>query len=174
MLALADGRGCAWARSIEVDASRRTTGANAYVTGLGPTKRVVLYDTLLEHFTRDEVRLVVAHELAHVRYRDVPRGLPLLGARGPARRLFAVRARRPGAWPAADAQPGPAVLPALALAAGLVAVPVALVSNQLSRRVEVRADTLLARPHRGARAVRLLRAPDRRCATSPTPTRRAG
>ena len=58
-----------------VDASRRTTAANAYVTGLGPTKRVVLFDTLLDRYSRDEVRLVVAHELAHVRHRDVPRGV---------------------------------------------------------------------------------------------------
>jgi STE24 endopeptidase len=59
----------------EVDASRRTTASNAYVTGLGRTKRVVLYDNLLKDFSRDEVRLVVAHELGHVHYRDVPRGL---------------------------------------------------------------------------------------------------
>jgi STE24 endopeptidase len=58
-----------------VDASRRTTAANAYVTGLGPTKRVVLFDTLLDRYGRDEVRVVVAHELAHVRHRDVPRGV---------------------------------------------------------------------------------------------------
>ena len=49
-----------------MDASRRTTAANAYVTGLGPTKRVVLFDTLLDRYNRDEVRLVVAHELGHV------------------------------------------------------------------------------------------------------------
>ena len=47
-----------------VDASRRTTAANAYVNGLGPTKRVVLFDTLLDRYSRDEVRVVVAHELA--------------------------------------------------------------------------------------------------------------
>src|SRR5450755_80125 len=58
-----------------VDASRRTTAANAYVTGIGPTKRVVLFDTLLDRYSRNEVRLVVAHELAHVRHRDVPRGM---------------------------------------------------------------------------------------------------
>ena len=46
----------------EVDASRRTTAANAYVTGIGRTKRVVLYDTLLKDFTPAETRLVVAHE----------------------------------------------------------------------------------------------------------------
>ncbi|HYF26893.1 MAG TPA: M48 family metalloprotease, partial [Baekduia sp.] len=50
-------------RVLVMDASRRTTAANAYVTGLGRTKRVVLYDTLIEHFEPDEVRLVVAHEL---------------------------------------------------------------------------------------------------------------
>ena len=49
-----------------VDASRRTRGANAFVTGLGHTKRVVLYDTLIERFTPEQVRLVVAHELGHV------------------------------------------------------------------------------------------------------------
>src|SRR5438270_345135 len=37
-----------------VDAGRRTTAANAYVTGLGATKRVVLFDTLIEHFTPEE------------------------------------------------------------------------------------------------------------------------
>ena len=69
-----------------VDASRRTTAANAYVTGLGPTKRVVLFDTLLDRYSRDEVRLVVAHELAHVRHRDVPRGLPTRRSWRPRRR----------------------------------------------------------------------------------------
>ena len=63
-----------------VDASRRTTAANAYVAGLGPTKRVVLFDTLLDRYSRDEVRVVVAHELGHVRNRDVPRGVAVRGA----------------------------------------------------------------------------------------------
>src|SRR5918995_1564648 len=45
----------------EVDASRRTTAANAYVTGFGQTKRVVLYDNLIEDFKPAETRLVVAH-----------------------------------------------------------------------------------------------------------------
>ena len=40
----------------EMDASTRTTAANAYVTGLGGTKRVVIYDTLLKDFTPDAVR----------------------------------------------------------------------------------------------------------------------
>ena len=75
----------------EVDASRRTTAANAYVTGLGHTKRVVLYDTLLKDFTPAETRLVVAHELGHVRYRDVPHGLLWLALVAP----FGDAGRRP-------------------------------------------------------------------------------
>ena len=75
----------------EVDASRRTTGANAYVTGLGATKRVVLFDTLLRDFARAEVALVVAHELSHVRHRDVPRGLLYLALVAPAAMLAAQR-----------------------------------------------------------------------------------
>ena len=58
-----------------VDASRRTTSANAFVTGLGHSKRVVLYDTLIDRFKPGEVRVVVAHELGHVKQHDVRRGM---------------------------------------------------------------------------------------------------
>jgi STE24 endopeptidase len=114
-----------------VDASRRTTLINAYVTGLGPTKRVVLYDTLLDGFTRDEIRLVVAHELAHVRYRDVPRGVAFVALVAPLGMLAVARvaARLGGS------------LPALALAGGLVGTPIGWVANGLSRRIERRADS---------------------------------
>ena len=71
VLELARAAGVTVGEVYSVDASRRTTAANAYVTGLGPTKRVVLFDTLLDRYNRDEVRVVVAHELAHVRGRDV-------------------------------------------------------------------------------------------------------
>jgi STE24 endopeptidase len=62
---------------LVADASRRTTRVNAYVSGLGRTRRVVVYDTLLAAAApsstggADEVALVAAHELAHVRHRDV-------------------------------------------------------------------------------------------------------
>jgi STE24 endopeptidase len=121
-----------------VDASRRTTAANAYVTGLGATKRVVLYDTLLEHFSPDETRLVIAHELAHVRHRDVLRGLAFLAFVAPVGLLAAARLAERLA-PGAD--PGGAVVPALALAASVVGLPVGVIGRRLSRRVEARADT---------------------------------
>jgi STE24 endopeptidase len=123
----------------EVDASRRTTASNAYVTGLGHTKRVVLYDNLLEDFTRDEVRLVVAHELGHVHYRDVPRGLLYVALVAPFGLLAAATMTRRLAPD--EPRPGPAALPALALSVAAVSLGVTTIANQLSRRIEARADS---------------------------------
>ena len=122
-----------------VDASRRSTAANAYVAGLGRTKRVVLYDTLLENFERDEVRLVVAHELAHQHYRDVPNGLLYVAIVAPFGLLAVAQLTRRLAPP--DDEPGPAVLPALALSLVVMTTTITTISNQLSRRVEARADS---------------------------------
>ncbi len=138
VLELAERAGVDVGEVYSVDASRRTSAANAYVAGLGKTKRVVLYDTLLENFERDEVRLVVAHELAHVRHRDVPNGLLYLAIVAPFG-LFAVaqltRRLTPGA------EPGPAALPALALGIVVMTTTITMISNQLSRDVEARADS---------------------------------
>jgi STE24 endopeptidase len=137
VLELAAAAGVRVGEVYAVDASRRTTAANAYVAGLGATKRVVLFDTLLESFSRDELRLVVAHELAHVRFRDVPRGLAFLGIVAPGALLAVAETT---AALSGEATPGPRTVPALALAAGLVAPPLALAGNRLSRAVERRAD----------------------------------
>jgi len=119
----------------EMDASRRTTAANAYVGGLGSTKRVVLYDTLLREFSPDEVRLVVAHELGHVHYDDVPRGLLYLAIVAPVG-MFAV-SRLAERWAPSG---GPQAVPAVALALALLVPAITVISNQLSRSVEARAD----------------------------------
>lgn len=68
---------------LVADASRRTTKVNAYVSGLGRTRRVVLYDTLLGAAGEPELKLVVAHELGHRRDRHVVKGT-LLGMAGAA------------------------------------------------------------------------------------------
>ena len=120
-----------------VDASRRTTAANAYVTGLGPTKRVVLFDTLLDRYDRDEVRAVVAHELAHVRARDVLRSVLFAGIVAPAGTLAVQRL----SWVLSPERGTPGALPALALSAAIVSSPIGLISNRLSRAVERRADS---------------------------------
>jgi STE24 endopeptidase len=122
----------------EMDASRRTTAANAYVTGLGGTKRVVLYDTLVEDFTPAETRMVVAHELGHVRHHDMRNGLIWLAIVAPvgmwAIALLAERLAPRGA------ALGPRAVPAVALSIAIVAPVLTMVSNQLSRDVERRAD----------------------------------
>jgi Zn-dependent protease with chaperone function len=134
VLALAERAGVRVGEVFEVDASRRTTAANAYVNGLGASRRVVLYDTLLASFTPAEARSVVAHELAHVRYRDVPRLLAFLAlvAPGGTRATARLAERLEG-----SAAPG---LPALALAGGVVSAALGVVARQLSRAVERRAD----------------------------------
>ena len=139
VLELAERAGVDVGDVFTIDASRRTTAANAYVTGLGGTKRVVLYDTLLENFKRDEVRLVVAHELAHVHYRDVPNGLLYLAIVAPFG-LFAV-ARLTDRLAPDESEPGPALLPALALSLVVMTTTITTISNQLSRKVEARADS---------------------------------
>ena len=131
-----------------VDASRRTTASNAYVGGLGETKRVVLYDNLIEGLPPDQVRSVVAHELAHVSNDDVPRGLlwvaivalpsmllvQRLTERFDRGRAAGARAR------GAPVRGTPAMLPALALSLALVSFCVQIAGNWLSRQVEARAD----------------------------------
>ena len=62
---------------LVVDASRRTTKVNAYVSGLGSTRRVVLYDTLLREADEREIELILAHELGHRRERHVLKGTVL-------------------------------------------------------------------------------------------------
>ena len=141
VLTLAERAGVDIGEVYSVDASRRSTAANAYVTGLGQTKRVVLYDTLLENFERDEVRLVVAHELAHVHHRDVPYGLLYVAIVAPFGLFAVAQITRRLAPAAADGNAGPAVLPALALGLVVMTTTITTISNQLSRRIEARADS---------------------------------
>ena len=74
VLRLADRSGVPVREVLVADASRRTTKLNAYVSGLGATRRVVLYDTLVEKASEPEVLTVVAHELGHRRFRHVAFG----------------------------------------------------------------------------------------------------
>lgn len=54
-----------------IDGSKRSTKANAYFSGLGPKKRIVLYDTLIEEMTTDEIVAVLAHEIGHYKHRHI-------------------------------------------------------------------------------------------------------
>jgi STE24 endopeptidase len=138
VLGLAERAGVRVGQVYEVDASRRTTAANAYVSGLGPTKRVVLFDTLVRDFTPGEVRFVIAHELAHQRNRDVPRSLAFLALVTPVG-MYAVARLGEALVPAGEPRPA-ALVPAVALAGAVLAPALAAIGNQLSRAVETRAD----------------------------------
>jgi STE24 endopeptidase len=132
-----------------VDASRRTTAANAYVNGLGHSKRVVLFDNLITNFPRDQVRVVVAHELGHQKRNDVLRGLAWLALVAPAgtfltQRLAEAFGRRYGLGDPSR-KPGPAALPALALAVAIATLGFTVASNVLSREVEASADSFSLR-----------------------------
>ncbi len=154
VLELAGKAGVEVGEVYEVDASRRTTAANAYVTGIGRTKRVVLYDTLLKEFTAAETRLVVAHELAHVKHRDVGHGLLWLALVAPFGTLAVARA--------ADelTKPGTSPVPAVSLSLALIAPcpdhgrQPALARDRAPRR------RVRARAHARARRDGAVRAPD--------------
>lgn len=141
VLALARKAGVDVGQVYRVDASRRTTAINAYVNGIGSSKRVVLYDTLLNDLNRGERSSVVAHELGHVHGNDIQRGLLFVAIVTPLALIFAsgmaaAIARRRGAEPGQ-----PAYLPAFALAIALTSFVIGIAGNQLSRAVEARADT---------------------------------
>ena len=57
---------------FKFDMSKRTKAANAALTGLGNTRRIVLGDTLINEFTTDEIESVLAHELGHQVHKDIP------------------------------------------------------------------------------------------------------
>jgi STE24 endopeptidase len=137
ILALADEEGVDVEEVLVADASRRTTTLNAYVSGFGATRRVVVYDTLVKDVPRAETLSVVAHELAHARHQDVLTG-SLLGAAGAlcaVGLLGLVVGFRRGPAPS-----DPVVVPfvlALAALAGFLSTPV---QNTVSRQIETRAD----------------------------------
>jgi STE24 endopeptidase len=128
---------------LVADASRRTRAVNAYVSGLGPTRRVVVYDTLLAQAPEGEVVSVVAHELGHAKRGDVLAGT-LLGALGSAAMVvllyllggWAQLLRRAGVDSIADPRAIGLLMAVLAVA-GLAGTPV---QAYVSRAVEARAD----------------------------------
>jgi STE24 endopeptidase len=65
ILSLADKAGIEGSDVFQVNASKQSTKVNAYVTGLFGTKRIVLYDNLINNFTLDEIRFVMGHEMGH-------------------------------------------------------------------------------------------------------------
>ncbi|HVE74890.1 MAG TPA: M48 family metalloprotease [Mycobacteriales bacterium] len=143
LLELARRDGVAVDEVLVADASRRTTALNAYVSGFGATRRIVVYDTLLREAPPAEVRLIVAHELGHTKNRDVLIGTAT-GALGAAASVCALAlllswpaARRWGRFPAAG---DPRIVPLVLFGATVLTLLSGPAANLVSRRVEARAD----------------------------------
>jgi len=135
ILELADREGVHVDDVLVADASRRTTTLNAYVSGFGSSRRVVVYDNLVDGTSGVDDRealSVVAHELGHARHDDVLTG-SLLGAAG-ALLGVGLLGLVPGG--VADPRRVPLLL-ALVAVATLMTSPV---QNGISRRIETRAD----------------------------------
>jgi STE24 endopeptidase len=124
------------------DMSRRTKAANAALTGIGGTRRIILGDTLLSEFTPDEVESVIAHELGHQVNHDIPVGILISSVITLVGLYLAALVLSSGAR--ALGFSGPADIGALPLLAvtfgvfGLVTMPL---NNAYSRWREVRADS---------------------------------
>ena len=131
-----------------MDASRRTAHGNAFFIGFGRSKRIVMFDTLLQRCAPDEVEAVVAHELGHFLHRHVLFGL----LRGAAMSFVALAAfgwlsKQPWLLPAfgIDAQDGALALYVCLLLGSLVGPLSAPLGNWISRRNEYQADAYAGR-----------------------------
>jgi STE24 endopeptidase len=118
------------------EVSADTHQANAYAFGLGPSRRVVLWDTmLLDPFSQDEQKVVLAHELAHHSQRHLPKGIGWFA-------LFAI----PGAWilmrttRRRGGMGSPEAVPLALLVVVVFQLATAPLSNHISRRMEAEAD----------------------------------
>lgn len=118
---------------LVADASKRTTAVNAYVSGFGSTRRLVVYDTLLKNTPPAQIRLVVAHELGHAAENDVLHGT-LIGVLGAAFGVTLLRLL----LGARMSDPRQAALVVAMIAAG--AILASPVQNLVSRKIEARAD----------------------------------
>ena len=134
------------------DVSDTTTQANAYSEGIGPSRRVVLWNTLLDgRFSFGEVKVVLAHELAHTQRRHVWKAIAwfglfaLLGAF-----LIAEVTRRRGGLR------NPGVLPLAMLVLVLIGLAAAPIENEISRRYEAEADWIALETTRDPAAARRL------------------
>jgi STE24 endopeptidase len=141
LLALARRAGVATIGVFVADQSRKSRTANAAVVGLGRTRRIILFDTLLAEFRPEEIESVLAHELGHHAHGDMRRGLLVNSVLTVVTLWLAARGLDLGVTLLGLAGPAdPAGLPWLALvtmALGLIQLPLA---NGFSRWIERQAD----------------------------------
>jgi len=141
LMNLADRAGTKVRGVYKFDMSRRTKEANAAVTGLGNTRRILLGDTLINEFSDDEIETVLAHELAHQVNRDIPAGILVesvitLGGLYLAALVLDWSVAALGFNGISDV----AAMPLLGLVMGLYGLIIMPLGNAYSRYREIRAD----------------------------------
>ncbi len=140
VLDLAERSGVDVGEVYSVDASRRSVALNAYVHGIGSSRRVVIFDNVLATVPPRSLSALIAHELAHVESNDIYRGLAFAILVIPLAALAiqlgaATIARRNGDRPA-----GPSIVLPLALGLAVMSLLLSFPGNRLSREIEIRAD----------------------------------
>lgn len=177
ILALGDRAGIPAKHVFQVDMSRRTKKINAYVSGFGGSQRIVLWDTTLESMQRDEILVVMGHEMGHYVLGHIWKSIVLMAAGAfvafwIAEKLLAWMLRAFGRRWDVEGPGDLAAMPALVLAFSLVSMAAQPGMNALSRAVEHESDVYtleLTRDNDAAARAFLKLAQDNRANPEPAP-----
>lgn len=145
LLDLASRAGIEGSRVYQVDMSKQTKTMNAYVTGIGPSNRIVLWDTLLAKMSHDEILAVMGHEMGHYVMKHIWKTLAFLLVLSVVVFYVAFRSYEPGLrrwgsrWGVTE-RGDPASVPWLLIVAGTIAFFLSPVISGYSRMNEHAAD----------------------------------
>jgi STE24 endopeptidase len=136
-----------------IDGSKRSTKANAYFSGLGARKRIVLFDTLIQKHTTEELVAILAHEIGHYKKKHTLKGMLLSFAQtGIMLYIISLFIGNPALSQALGAEQGSFHMGILAFGMlyGPISLILGLLMNVLSRRYEFQADRFAAEKYNAA------------------------
>lgn len=137
ILEMTDKAGISVGSILVADASRKTNKVNAYFTGIGKSKRIVIYDNLLKKYSKDEVLSVIAHEVAHWKYMHILKSI-LAGIVGIILVFLILHTVNIGL----NIQPSPRLVIILFIIFSLISYISSPVTNVISRYFEMQADKM--------------------------------
>ncbi len=138
---LAVGAGITVENVYKFNMSKNTKKANAAFTGIGKSKRILLGDTLLDNFTKDEIETVIAHELGHYKKKHIIKNI-IIGTVSSFATLFLIAFcyDKSIGWFGFSLRTDIAIIPLLSLWAMIIGLALNPISNIISRRYEYEAD----------------------------------